>query len=116
MKKTLMLSLVAVLALGIAGITWAAYPTADEPAAAIALEALESEVAPSASAVETLEAENMTLAADLESLFEESVEVADACCFVYCFEQHAICKSACGHDTGCEIQCWDELQECKTHC
>lgn len=115
MKKTLMLSLVTVLALGVAGITWAAYPAADE-AAAPAAKALVAEDAPSA--IETFEVENAALAADLDALFEAPVQVAN-CCLADCYEERAACWDACvGHPdySACRDQCSAEYDACRAFC
>lgn len=116
MKKTLMLSLVAVLALGVAGIGWAAYPSADEAAAPAAPEALEAEATPSA--LEAFEAENEALAADFDALFEEPVQVAN-CCTIECYEERAECWDSCTSAPdpfACRHQCGVEFEACKASC
>ncbi len=116
MKKTLMLSLVAVLALAVAGFGWAAYPAADEVAAPADLEVLEIEGAPSA--LEIFEAENEALAADFEALLEEPTQVAN-CCTIECYQERAECWDACVGQPdyeACRAQCNLQFDYCKSFC
>lgn len=111
MKKTLMLCLVAVFALGAAGITWAAYPSAEAPAAP-ALDAVAAET----SAIEAFEAENEALGADLEALFDEPVQVADGCCWAECHNARTACMNGCGTNQACMTNCFNQFQSCTSHC
>ena len=118
MKKTLMLSLVAVLALGVAGLTWAAYPSADATNDAPAVAAVEKALATEPSAIEAFEAENEALAGDLDALFDEPVQVAN-CCTIECYETRGECWDACVGEPdvfACRQQCNAEFEACKAGC
>lgn len=108
MKKTLMLTLVAVLALGVAGITWASHPAADEAAAPAALEAEAG-----SSVIERVE--NADPAAELDALFSGPVETG-ACCMADCMNERTACWDACGSDMACREQCSTQYQACTSHC
>ncbi|HSL81390.1 MAG TPA: hypothetical protein VLF66_01355 [Thermoanaerobaculia bacterium] len=103
MKKTLVPTLVlALLALGIAGIAWAgqaAVQVPEEPAAEAGLPAEEREL------------DEITL----EGLFQEPVEV-DACCRGNCLGWYGDCMYACNADPICEQECGDEKQACLAGC
>lgn len=102
MKKTLF-SLVAVLALAIAGMAWASQPAASAP------EAPEPAAEATAPSGESGNGE----AVALEDLFTEPVET---CCRAACLTEWSACMDACGGDPACNQQCHVARDICNNSC
>lgn len=100
-KKVVLLSLVAALTLGIAGMSWAADPA---PAT------VEAEAASEPLVTEAPQPE-----IGLEDLFAQPVE-AGACCMADCLDARSECNAACGMDEACRAQCQADYESCRRSC
>lgn len=104
MKKPLF-SLVALLALTVAGIAWAG------PSAVPAAEAPEPAAGTSGPSGETAAGEAVTL----EDLFVDPIPV-DGCCNAECWDAWEICVNGCDGDEACLESCGAKRSNCLNQC
>lgn len=113
MRKTFAPALVlTLLALGVAGLAWAAQAAIEAPQNAV-----EATPEPQPAAETTQLAEGIASGEiSLEGLFQEPVKMQDPCCFVACRDEWNNCKNGCGGNQACLSLCATEYEACLDNC